>query len=240
MNINSHCIVVGDLTVDVIRKDIKNLHLGVYPPQGRVRVAVPLLVNDEMIRLAIIQKLSWIKRQQSRFQSQPRQSQREMVDGESHYFMGQRYRLVVTEHNAPPKVVVRDHSFMDLFVRPHTTVDQRQQVLHDWYRVQLGMIIPPLLDKWQRVLGVQVADWRIRRMKTRWGSCVIQAKRIWFNLELAKKPLQQLEYVVVHELAHLLERGHGDRFIAILDRVMPQWRYHRDALNHSVLGHDSW
>ncbi len=240
MSIETHHITVGGLAVEVVRKDIKNLHLGVYPPNGRVRVAAPLVVSDEAVRLAVIGKLGWIKRQQAKFEAQPRQSQREMVSGESHYFLGQRYRLRVIAYTGPPRIRCSGADFLDLFVRAETTTAQRQRALEDWYREQLRGRIPALLAQWQPILGVVAAEWGIKKMKTRWGSCNIRARRVWFNLELAKKPTQCLEYVVVHELVHLLERKHGNRFLALMDQFMPQWRLHREELNRAPLGYENW
>jgi len=239
MNTEKHQITVSGLTVEVVRKAIKNLHLGVYPPHGRVRVAAPLAVSDEAVRLAVIGKLAWIKRQQAKFEAQPRQSRREMVRGESHYYLGQRYRLRVIEHHAAGKVVLRNAS-IDLYVRPETRPDQREQVLQRWYREQLKALVPPLLEKWQVVLGVEVADWGVKKMKTKWGACTIDARRIWINLELAKKPVQCLEYIIVHELVHLLERHHNDRFHKLMDQFMPQWQLHREELNRGPLGYENW
>lgn len=230
-------LTVSGIRVEVVRKDIKNLHLGVYPPNGRVRVAAPLVVSDEAVRLAVIDKLGWIKRQKAKFAEQPRQSQREMVNGESHYFLGQRYRLRVHEHDAPPCVALRGIASLDLFVRPGTDADQREVVLLRWYREQLKILIPPLLEKWQPILGVQVADWGIKKMKTKWGSCNPSSRRIWLNLELAKKPVQCLEYIVVHEMVHLLERHHNERFSSLLDTHLPQWRQYREMLSVAPLGH---
>jgi hypothetical protein len=240
MSTEPHRITVGGLTVEVVRKNIKNLHLGVYPPNGRVRVAAPLVVSDEAVRLAVIGKLGWIKRQQAKFEAQPRQSQREMVNGESHYFLGQRYRLRVLAYTGPPRIRCSGADSLDLFVRPETTVEQRQRVLEDWYREQLRGRIPALLEQWQPVLGVAAAEWGIRKMKTRWGSCNIRARRVWFNLELAKKPARCLEYVVVHELVHLLERNHNTRFKALMEQHLPTWRACREELNRAPLGHDKW
>jgi predicted metal-dependent hydrolase len=240
MSTEPHRITVGGLTVEVVRKNIKNLHLGVYPPNGRVRVAAPLVVSDEAVRLAVIGKLGWIKRQQAKFEAQPRQSQREMVNGESHYFLGQRYRLRVLAYTGPPRIRCSGADFLDLFVRPETTVEQRQRVLEDWYREQLRGRIPALLEQWQPVLGVAAAEWGIRKMKTRWGSCNIRARRVWFNLELAKKPARCLEYVVVHELVHLLERNHNARFKALMEQHLPTWRACREELNRAPLGHNEW
>jgi len=231
-------LVVAGIPVEVVRKAIKNLHLGVYPPHGRVRVAAPLVISDEAVRLAVIDKLGWIRRQQAKFAAQPRQSQREMVTGESHYFLGRRYRLRVHEQDAPPRVALRGIASLDLFVRPGTPAEQREAVLLRWYREQLKALIPPLLEKWQPLLGVQVAAWGIKRMKTKWGSCNPTARRVWFNLELAKKPVPCLEYILVHELAHLLERHHNERFAALVAAHVPQWRQYRELLGQAPLGYE--
>ena len=240
MATDTHRITVSGIAVEVVRKDIKNLHLGVYPPNGRVRVAAPLVVSDEAVRLAVIDKLAWIRRQKSRFVQQPRQSEREMVNGESHYFLGRRYRLRVHEHDFPAKVALRGIASLDLFVRHGSSVEEREAVLLRWHREQLKALIPPLLEKWQPVLGVHIAAWGIKKMKTKWGSCNVDARRVWFNLELAKKPPQCLEYIVVHELVHLLQRHHNERFTALMDGYLPDWRSSRDELNRSPLGHESW
>ncbi len=240
MNTEQHQIVVSDLVVDVVRKDIKNLHLGVYPPHGRVRVAAPLRVDDEAVRLAVISRLAWIKRQQAKFVAQERQSAREYVSGESHYFLGDRYRLNVIYHDGAPQVVIRNKTIMDLVVRTGSDTAQRERVLLEWYRKQLKLIVPSLLAKWGPIVGVQVAEWGVKRMKTRWGTCNIQARRIWLSLELIKKPVGCIEYVLVHELVHLLERQHNDRFKAHMSRCMPQWRLYREELSRAPLGHEEW
>ena len=226
--------------VDVVRKDIKNLHLAVYPPAGRVRVAAPLRMSDEAVRLAVISRLAWIKRQQAKFEGQERQSAREYVTGESHYFQGQRYRLNVVYHNKPPKVAFRNKITMDLFVRTGSDTAQRERVLLAWYRKQLKEAVPSLISKWEAILGVKVAEWGVKQMKTKWGSCNKDARRIWLNLELAKKPVQCLEYIVVHEMVHLLERHHNDRFTKHMDKFMPQWRLIRSELNRGPLRHETW
>lgn len=235
-----HQITVGDLVVDVVRKDIKNLHLSVYPPDGRVRVSAPLRVDDEAVRLAVISRLTWIKRQQAKFEGQERQSAREFVSGESHYYQGNRYLLNVVYHDAPPKVVLRNKTTLDLFVRTGSDTAKRERVLLAWYRHELKEMVPPLIAKWEAIIGVQVVEWRIKRMKTRWGTCNIQARRIWLNLELAKKPPHCLEFIVVHEMVHLVERLHNDRFVAYMDKFMPQWRVFRDELNKAPLVHATW
>ncbi|MCX6930183.1 MAG: SprT family zinc-dependent metalloprotease [Verrucomicrobia bacterium] len=240
MNTEKRQIVVNGLAVQIVRKAIKNLHLGVYPPNGRVRVAAPLAVTDAAVRLAVIGKLGWIKRQQARFEAQPRQSEREMVSGESHYFLGSRYRLRVIERNGATSVALRNKSTLELHVRPETDAGQRNRILHHWYRRQLKELIPPLIEKWQMVLGVAVEEWGVKKMKTKWGTCNIEARRIWLNLELAKKPVPCLEYIIAHEMVHLLERHHNDRFIAIMDKSLPHWRSCRHQLNAAPLGHDTW
>ena len=240
MTTETRHVTVSGIKVEVVRKDIKNLHLGVYPPHGRVRVAAPLVVSDEAVRLAVIDKLGWIKRQKAKFAEQPRQTQREMVNGESHYFLGQRYRLRVHERDAPASVAVRGVASLDLFVRPGASAEQREAVLLHWYREQLKALIPPLLEKWQPIVGVQASHWGIKKMKTKWGSCNPTAKRLWFNLELAKKPVMCLEYLVVHELVHLLERNHTERFTALMNGFLLNWSVCRATLNSGVLGHEVW
>ena len=231
---------MNGLAVRVVRKDIKNLHLGVYPPNGRVRVAAPKAVNDEAVRLAVISKLGWIKRQRAKFATQPRLSAREMVSGESHYFLGRRYRLRVVESQGPARIVQRDQSYLELHSRRGTDAKKRESILHRWYREQLRILIPPLVTKWEGRLGVRAGGWGIKKMKTKWGACSADKRRIWVNLELAKKPVECLEYIIVHELAHLIERHHKDHFIALMDKHLPQWRLHRQVLNTAPLSHDNW
>ena len=240
MSTEKHQITVNDLVVDVVRKDIKNLHLAVYPPNGRVRVAAPLRVDDEAVRLAVISRLAWIKRQQARFLGQERQSAREVVSGESHYYQGNRYLLNVIYHDAPPKVVMRNNTTIDLFVRIGSDTSKRECVLLEWYRQQLKQAIPPLIVKWEANIGVEIYDWRVKKMKTKWGTCNIKQRRIWLNLELAKKPFRCLEYIIVHEMVHLLERKHTDRFIELMDQYLPQWRLLRSELNQAPLAHETW
>lgn len=240
MTTEMHQITVQDLVVDVVRKNIKNLHLGVYPPAGRVRVAAPLRVDDEAVRLFTISKLGWIKRQQAKFLGQERQSAREFVSGESHYFKGNRYLLDVIYQDGPPQVVVRNKTRLELQVRPGSDRSQREQVLLGWYRQQLKEEIPALIAKWEAVMGVEVAEWGVKQMKTKWGTCNIEARRIWLNLALVKKPGHCLEYVVVHEMVHLLERHHNAKFTAHLSTFLPQWRLLREELNRAPLSYEVW
>ncbi len=235
-----HQIEVNGLTVDVVRKNIKNLHLAVYPPNGRVRVAAPLRVNDEAVRLAVITRLSWIKRQQTKFQQQERESLREYVSGESHYVQGSRYLLNVIEQDGTPYVQIRNKKKLDLYVRPNSSADQRERVMSTWYRERLRESMPPLIAQWEKKIGVHADEWGIKKMKTKWGTCNIQARRIWLNLELAKKSEHCLEYIIVHELVHLLERRHNDRFLALMNQFMPNWKHYRDELNRVPLSHAEW
>ncbi len=240
MNTEQHNITVSGLRVEIVRKDIKNLHLGVYPPGGRVRVAAPRRISDEAVRLAVIDKLGWIKRQQAKYERQPRESAREMVSGESHYFLGNRYRLCVVTDDGPVGVVIRNKTILELHVRPKKDVEARRRLLMNWYREQLKEMLPPLLAKWQKRLGVEISACGIKKMKTKWGTCTVDARRIWINLELAKKSVGCLEYVVVHELVHLLAQHHDDNFMAIMDKHMPRWESIREELNCLPLAHEAW
>lgn len=235
-----HHIHVNGLAVEVVRKNIKNAHLAVYPPNGRVRVAVPTLLDDEAVRLLVITRLGWIKRQQAKFASQPRQTEREYVSGESHYFLGYRYLLNVEYKDSPPKVSIRNKTTIDLIVRPNSDPETRERILNAWYRRELKAIIPAIIAKWEGIIGVQIAEWGIKQMKTKWGTCNISARRIWLNLELVKKPIHCIEYVIVHELVHLLERHHNDRFTGFMDKFLPNWRFLRDELNAQPLAHEDW
>ena len=235
-----HQITVNGMVVDVVRKNIKNLHLAVYPPSGRVRVAAPLHIDDEAVRLAVISRLPWIRRQQAKFEKQERQSRREYVSGESHFYQGNRYLLNVIYYEALPKVVLRNNTHIDLYVSNGSDTANRERVLRAWYRQQLKDAIPQLIAKWEVIIGVEASDWRVRLMKTKWGTCNIEQRRIWLNLELAKKSTHCLEYIIVHELVHLMERRHNERFSALMDQNMPQWRLLRAELNKAPLAHEYW
>jgi predicted metal-dependent hydrolase len=231
---------VSGVPVEVCRRDIKHLHVGVYPPRGRVRVAAPLRLTDEAVRLAVVSRLGWIRRQQSAFLSQDRQSQRELVTGESHYFQGRRYRLQIVQHDGRGGVALRNNTTMVLCVRPGSAAAVRDAVLAKWYRQRLREQLPSQVAKWEARIRVKVADVRIKKMKTRWGSCNAAARRIWLNLELAKKPPSCLEYILVHEMVHFRERHHNERFRALMDELMPTWRSIREELNRAPLAHEEW
>ncbi len=232
-------ITVSNIKIDVVKKDIKNLHLAVYPPTGRVRIAAPLRTNDEAIRLFAVSKLGWIKRHQRTFVSQDREVVREYVSGESHYFNGKRFLLQVIEHDSAPRVEVQ-HKNLFLYVRTESTTKQRATVLNEWFREQLKQQIPELIDKWEQTMKVQLNDWGVKQMKTKWGTCNIDKKRIWLNLELVKKPVRCLEYIIVHEMVHLLERHHNDNFVAYMDKFLPQWRTLKKELNNLPVSHADW
>lgn len=232
-------IELGDITVDVVLKDIKNVHLSVYPPTGRVRISAPRRMSLDTIRVFAISKLDWIKQQQAKLREQERETPREYVERESHYVWGKRYLLTVTESDEPPSVELK-HSRMLLRVRPGTDEDKRQAIVEEWYREQLKEAVPPLLERWQPRLGVQVERWFVQRMKTRWGSCNHKARTIRLNTELAKKPVECLEYIIVHELVHLLEPTHNARFVALMDQFMPNWQLHRQALNRLPVRQERW
>lgn len=231
---------ISGISVQVIRKDIKNLHLAVLPPEGKVRVAVPHHVTDERIRLAIISKLAWIRRQQADFNQQPRQSEREMTNGESHYIWGRQYRLEVIEQIGKHRLELKGKNKLRLYVQPGTTTDNRLLVLQNWYRDQLKEKSAQLIEYWAPIIKRKPKACGIKKMKTKWGSCNIEAKRIWLNLELAKKPPECLEYIVVHEMVHLLERHHNDKFRKHMDKFLPNWREHRNLLNRLPLASEDW
>jgi predicted metal-dependent hydrolase len=240
VSIDKEKITIGNVVIDVIRKDIKNMHLAVYPPNGRIRLAAPISTDYEVVRLFAISKLSWIKKQVKSFQEQERETPRKYISGESHYFQGKRYLLDVIERKGYNKIEQNGSKKIKMYIRPDTPEDKRAEVMREWYRKQLKAQIPELLQKWEEIIGVKCNDWGVKQMRTKWGACNIEAKRIWLNLELAKKPIICLEYIIVHELVHLLERHHNDRFVAYMDKFMPKWRLYRDQLNSLPVAHEDW
>lgn len=232
-------IRLGDIAVDVIKKDIKNLHLSVHPPTGRVRISAPLRMDLASIRVFAIAKLGWIKSHQRKLLGQERESPREYIDRESHYVWGKRCLLKVVETDGAPSVELR-HKTLVMHVRPGSNEGKRQSALEDWYRERLKEALPPVLAKWQPLIGVRVRKVFVQRMKTKWGSCSPAAGNIRLNTELAKKPPECLEYIVVHEMAHLLEPTHNTRFLALMERFMPKWEFHRTELNRLPVRHEDW
>lgn len=235
-NIASSFIEVAGIQVEVVRKVIMHPRITVYPPDGRVRLAVPFWVGEEAIRLAVAERLVWIKRHREKFASQVRQPEREIAEGETHWFQGKKYILAIREVSGREGVVLTGFDTMELVLRAGSDLGHRREVLDRWYRERLKLELAPLIAKWEPELGVKAAFWGVRRMKTRWGSCNPAARRLWFSLELAKKPPECLEYVVVHELAHLLERRHGARFKELMTLHLPEWRQIRKRLNSVPIG----
>lgn len=240
MNINPEILQIANVEIDVVRKDIKNMHLAVYPPHGRIRLAVPQKTDEEVLRLFAISKLGWIKKHVKNFKNQARETKRDYVSGESHFFQGKRYILEVQEHDGYSKVKLSGTKKISVKIPVGSSVERKADIMKEWYRKQLKIQIPPLLEKWEKVMGVEVNDWGVKQMKTKWGACNTDAKRIWLNLELAKKPPICLEYILVHELVHLHERNHNDRFIQLMNEFMPKWRLHRNELNSLPIVHNDW
>jgi predicted metal-dependent hydrolase len=232
-------LVLDDIVVDVVLKDIKNVHLSVYPPEGRVRISAPQRMGMETIRVFAISRLGWIRQQQKKLREQERETHREYVDRESHYVWGKRYLLAISERDEPPSIELK-HSRMLLQVRPHTAEDKKRALVEEWYREQLRQAVPPLLTRWQTKLGVNVERFFVQRMKTKWGSCNPTARTIRLNTELAKKPVECLEYVLVHELVHLLVPTHNSRFVELMDRFMPLWQVYRRLLNRLPVRQETW
>lgn len=233
-------IKVGVIEALLVRKPIKNLHLAVLPPMGKVRITAPIAMKDDAIRTLLATKISWIKKQQAKFQGQERQTAREYVSGESHYFLGKRYRLEVLYEDKPPQVEIKSNGKIILCVRPHSSIAKREEVMTEWYREQLRDIAQALIEKWQNKIGVRTRLWGIKRMKTRWGTCNQKTARITLNLELAKKPISCIEYVIVHELVHLIEKKHNDRFVKLMTKYIPKWRSEKEELNRLILAHEEW
>jgi predicted metal-dependent hydrolase len=215
------------------------VHLSVYPPDGRVKIAAPYRMDLDTIRIFAISKLAWIRKMQVKILSQDRETPREYRNRESHYFLGKRYLLKVKEKEARPTVTLK-YDKIQLQVRPETDAVQKQTILQEWYRAELKKLLPNMIARWEKKMDLQVAEFGIRRMKTKWGTCNPGAKRIWINLELAKKPLGCLEYIVVHEMVHLLERSHNQRFVAYMDSFLPQWRELKEELNRLPVAHVDW
>ena len=239
MNTNSGLLQIGSIKAAVFRKPIKNLHLSVLPPNGRVRVSAPLHLTDEALKVFLASKIRWINKQKDKFALQERQTIREFVSGEDCYFLGKRYRLEVVYKNEAPKVFVRAKKII-LQIRPNSGIRKREEVLNSWYKEELKKIAKKLFEKWQKKIGVSPSSWHIRKMKTRWGTCNHRAKRIWINLELAKKPERCLDFIIVHEMTHLLERKHNDNFIRLMDKYLPNWRFLKENLNRSILAYEKW
>lgn len=228
-------ITINDIVMQIVRKKIKNLRLTVYAPEGQVRISVPFKTKDEVVRHFVNSRIDWIEKHRARFMARPVQPVPEYISGESHYYEGRPYLLNVVYWEGLGQVKLSDEEgVMTLQVRPGSSIAERARVMMAWYREQIKKQMIALIPKWEAVVGVKAADYRIKQMKTRWGTCNIQARRIWLNLELAKRPVNCLEYVIVHEMVHLLERYHNDRFRAFMDQFMPPWRDYKDALSRPL------
>lgn len=223
-------IELGDVHIALTRKEVKHVHLTVHPPTGRVTLVAPPATRTEVARAYAITKLGWIREQRRKLHAQARETPRKLVSRESHYVWGRRYLLSVVEADEKPLVKVTPNK-LTLRVRPGSSAEKRGEILHEWHKSQLHEVVPALIGKWERKLGVRVAGYYLQRMKTKWGSCNADKQNIRLNTELVKKPKDLLEYVVVHEMAHLLVPNHTERFVAILDRHWPQWRESRAELN---------
>jgi predicted metal-dependent hydrolase len=230
---------LGEISVEVTFKKIKNVHLSVYPPTGRVRISAPARMTLDTIRVFAISKLGWIKQQQRKLREQERETPREYLNLESHYLWGKRYLLRVIEGDWAPSIELQ-HSRLLLRVRPGTTDEMKREIAAQWYRNHVRTVAPSVIARWSPVMGVTVERFYVQQMKTKWGSCNHRAGTIRLNTELAKKPKECLEYIVVHEMAHLLEPTHNARFIALMDRLMPNWRLRRDHLNQLPVRHEEW
>ena len=231
---------ICNLEIHTVKKDIKNIHLGVYPPNGRVRVAAPTKTTDETIKVLVVSKMPWIKKQQSKFNKQERQTKREYVSGESHFFMGNRYLLNVVNTSSSPKVEIKRKTHIDMYVKPESSPRKREELMDSFYRSELKKQIPTLIEKWEKITGITVKEFRIKKMKTKWGACSPKYQRVWLNLELAKKPLRCLEYVLVHEMTHLIEKNHTEEFKTLMNSFMKQWNQYKEELNDSTLGYSKW
>ncbi|MBU5255939.1 M48 family metallopeptidase [Tissierella praeacuta] len=229
-------LTINDIEIEVTKKNIKNIHLSVHPPNGEVRISVPKRMTEDAIRLFVVSKISWIKKQQDKFENQERIPDLEYISGESHYYFGQRYLLnVIYQSSNKSRVEIKNKKYIDLYVKEGSNKEKREKIMKEWYRKELKAVIPSTINKWEKIMNLTVGEWGVKQMKTRWGTCNPNAKRIWLNLELAKKPLHCLEYIIVHEMAHLIERGHGEMFKAIMDKYYSNWRNVKKELNGLVV-----
>ncbi len=232
-------ITIGEINIAVTRKNVKNVHLSVHPPEGHVTLVAPSNTRLDVARAYAITKLPWIRQQQEQLRNQAREAPREFVKRESHYLWGRRYLLNIIEQNAKPQVVV-DHKRITLFLRPGNSIEKRREVMHEWHKTLLHDFIPDVIQKWEPKLGVKVKRYYLQKMKTKWGSCNHQSGHIRLNTELVKKPKDLIEYVVVHEMVHLIEPTHNDRFLSILTQSYPTWREARQELNELPLAAEEW
>lgn len=232
-------ITLGDITIALTRKQVKHVHLSVHPPNGRVTMVVPQATRLAAARAYAISKLRWIRDQREKLRTQPRELPRAFVTRESHYLWGRRYLLTVQEMDTKPSVVAKNQRLV-MTVRPGASASKRAEVMHEWHKSLMHAAVKPLLSKWETRIGVKASAYFLQRMKTKWGACNARARNIRLNTELVKKPRDLLEYVIVHELMHLIEPRHSDRFMALMDRHYPHWRDARAELNALPLSAQAW
>lgn len=240
MNTKTVRTIICDLEIETVKKDIKNIHLAVCPPNGRVRIAVPLKTTDEAIKLLVAERMPWIKKQQNKFSQQERQTKREYVSGESHYFQGNRYRLNVIQSDAKPRIEIKSKTRINMYIKQQMTTEEKERLMDNFYRSELKKQVPTLVTKWQEITGLQIKEVKIKKMKTKWGTCNPKQARIWLNLELAKKPVRCLEYVFVHELTHFKEKHHNEHFELLLKAYLPQWEQSKQELKTGTLSYAEW
>lgn len=226
---------VSGIYIQVVRKNVKNINFVISKPDGRVRVSVPKNITDEELNLVLSSKLGWMRKKIQIIKNLPTLPKKKYVSGEEHYFIGKPYKLEVIEQTGKPHISLQTSETLQMYIRPKTSIANREKLLNEWYRRELKKLIPFLIEKWQPIIGIKVSEWGVKRMKTRWGTCNINKKRIWLNLELAKRPEACVEYVVVHEMTHLLERNHNARFKKLLDGFVPEWQYIEGMLETSRL-----
>ncbi|MCL2578945.1 MAG: M48 family metallopeptidase [Oscillospiraceae bacterium] len=229
-------LIVGGIDVSAEKKQIKNMYIRVVPPDGKVKITAPMSATEDVIRMFAVSRIAWIKKQRQKFIEQPRQTEYKYLAGESHYLWGKRYPLDVVYSNMRNNVSISGQRIV-LQVREDSTPQQRADVVNNWYREILKETIPPVFEKCEKIVGVKAKEWRIKNMRTRWGTCNVKEKRIWLNLQLVKKAPEGLEYVIIHELVHLLEKSHNDVFKGYMDRLYPSWRTVKAILNDQVLDH---
>lgn len=232
MNTKKDTLSISDIKIDITRKKIKNIHLGVYPPYGEIRISAPINTTEDVIKLFAISKLPWIKKNVKKIKDQERENIRKYVGMESHYFKGKRYLLDVIFTESKNRLEFDEFKGFKLYVKEDTTQEHKRKIMKEWYRKELKKELPILIEKWEDIMGVKSSAFGVKQMKTKWGTCNVDTKKIWLNLELIKKPPHCLEYVIVHELVHLLERSHNQRFIAYMDKFMPKWKIYQDELNN--------
>jgi predicted metal-dependent hydrolase len=230
---------LGDITVSVVQKEIKNLHLSVFPPNGRVHISAPKRMEMDTIRIYTISKLAWIKKQQYKFKNQSREVPRDYLTKESHYYLGKRYLLKVIELDTVP-IVNLTHDTIELYVRPNSSREKKKEILEAWYRERLKETLAELIVKWEKKMKIKVSEFGVKKMRTKWGTCNREAKRVWFNFELVKKPINCIEYIVVHEMVHFKERNHNDKFVSLMNNYLSEWKYLKNELNQLPVSHANW